>query len=206
MRIRAFSVVAMLMLAACGNHQSRGAAVAHGESRPIAVPEASEDAFASTVHQLLVSEPGSAARETSLAAAVARQMSRATNRFKTRAPEQGLLAVTGGLALVKTGELRPGLLGQNGREAVRLAARELSARGDEGRARALFEILARMWPDTEGADARSHIAAQRRRSAPSQVRARKRTRRCRDASSSRAKSRAMKQRPRRRRGSHAHSS
>jgi tetratricopeptide (TPR) repeat protein len=108
---------------------------------------------------LLVSEPGTHERQVRLAGVEARQMARAFARFKMRSAERGLAAVTGGLYLVKPGELTPTLLGPSGPDALRGAAREASVLGDEGRAKALYEILVRIAGDADRADAKTHLDA-----------------------------------------------
>ena len=86
-------------------------------------------------------------------------MARAAQRFKAHRPARGVAAVTGGLYLIKTGELLPGVLGPSGKDALRAAARELSTRGDEGRARAVYEILSRISNEKERAEIQTHLDA-----------------------------------------------
>src|SRR5438094_4520967 len=116
------SIAAILLSAApligCG--QQRGAhPVVPSERKTAPTPEVSDDGFAGAVHDLLVSEPGSHERQIRLAGVEARQMARAFARFKARSPERGLAAVTGGLYLVRSGELTPTLLGPNGPDALK---------------------------------------------------------------------------------------
>ena len=160
MRLRvALTCIASLALFACGP-SARGGAKGPGAEHPTAkVASIGDDEFAGAVHELLTSENGSRQRASLLAGVEARQMSRAAQRFRSRRGPRGLAAVTGGLYLVKTGELTPGLLGPSARDALRAAVRELSARGDEGRARALYEILARISPKEDQADLQTHLTA-----------------------------------------------
>ncbi len=160
MRVRvALTCIASLVLFACGP-SARGGAKGPGAEHPTAkATPVGEDEFAGAVHDLLTSENGSRQRAGLLAGVEARQMSRAAARFRSHRGQRGLVAVTGGLYLVKTGELSPGLLGPSGKEAVRAAVRELATRGDEGRARALYEILARISTPAEQADVKTHLAA-----------------------------------------------
>lgn len=145
------------VLAACG---PRGAhPVVPSERKSPATPEVSDDGFAGAVHDLLVSEPGSHERKVRLAGVESRQMARALAKFKARTPERGLAAVTGGMYMMRAGELSPAVLGPAGPEALKNAVRELSLKGDEGKARGLYEILARVAPDGERADIRAHLDA-----------------------------------------------
>jgi len=124
-----------------------------------ATAEVSDDAFGAAVHDLLASEPRSAERALRLRAVESRQMARAASRFHARSAERGLAAVSGGLYLVRSGEAVPDLFGAHGPDALRAAVRELATRGDEGRARAIYDILQEMVPDPEKADVRGHLEA-----------------------------------------------
>ena len=153
-------------LVGCG---ARGGVPAqHAERAAPATPQVGDDAFASAVHDLLVSEPGTPERAMRLGAVESRQMTRAAARFKTRAGERGLAAVSGGLFLVHVGEPAvaaqvgvgvSGLFGPQGADALRGAAHELAVKGDEGRARATYDLLVDIAPEAERADIRAHIAA-----------------------------------------------
>ncbi|MGH7271586.1 MAG: hypothetical protein ACREJ3_14240, partial [Polyangiaceae bacterium] len=115
-----------------------------------------EDGFAAAVRDLLVSRPGTAERMVRLGAVESRQMMRAAARFNAHAPDRGLAAVSGGLYLIRAGESVQGLLGPSGGEALQHAVREVAARGDEGRAQALYDLLLSIAPD---ADTREHMDA-----------------------------------------------
>jgi tetratricopeptide (TPR) repeat protein len=121
--------------------------------------EVSDEGFATAVHDLLISDPGSRERAVRLGAVVARQMSRSEARFRAHAPERGLAALSGGLYLVRTGEAVPGLLGSRGVDALKAAARELSLKGDEGRARAVYDLLVRTVPPAESPEVSAHLQA-----------------------------------------------
>ncbi len=129
-----------------------------GEGRTPASVEVSDDGFASAVRDLLTSPEKSPERETRLEGVVARQMDRAAGLFHRKATERALNAVTGGLYLLRVGDLKPGLLGPRGADALNAAVKELSTRGDEGRSRALYEILLRIAPN-EQADVKWHLDA-----------------------------------------------
>jgi tetratricopeptide (TPR) repeat protein len=146
-------------LVGCGPHGGARSPANHAERVTPASGEVGDDAFAAAVHDLLVSEPRTAERSSRLAAVESRQMTRAEARFHARATDRGLAAVTGGLYLVHAGEASQGLLGPHGPEALRLAVHEFAARGDEGRSRALYDLMLQVSPPAEQADVRSHVAA-----------------------------------------------
>ncbi len=132
------------------------------ESAPaISVPAVSDDAFAAAVRDLLLTNPSKSERLNRLAAVEGRQMTRAADHFHRKAPKPGLRAVTGALLLLREGELRPGLLGDHGVEAVRGAVREVATRGDEGRSLALYNLLQRLGNDADKDDAKGHLEALR---------------------------------------------
>jgi tetratricopeptide (TPR) repeat protein len=136
-----------------------GAHLARESNAPDAQLAVSDDAFAEAVRALLAAEPGSAERASRLAGVEARQMERAASRFKNREPRRGLASVLGGLAIVHKGELAPSMLGPFGAEALRGAARELSSRGDEGRAEAVFEIWMKIASAADKPDIQGHLDA-----------------------------------------------
>jgi tetratricopeptide (TPR) repeat protein len=146
-------------LVGCGAHGAARGGAAHAERVGPATPEVSDDGFAAAVHDLLVSEPGSAERAVRLGAVESRQMTRAEARFRAHAPERGLAALSGGMYLVHVGEAVQGILGPHGVEALRWGVRELALKGDEGRSRALYDLLLVTAPEGERADVRSHLQA-----------------------------------------------
>jgi tetratricopeptide (TPR) repeat protein len=131
----------------------------HVERVAPATAQVGDDAFAAAVHDLLVSDPGSAERAVRLGAVEARQMARADARFRARAPERGLAAVTGGIYLVRAGEPLGTLFASGTTPSLVSAVHELSLRGDEGRARALYSLLLLVGPPTVREDARNHLVA-----------------------------------------------
>jgi len=154
------SLVPIASTVGCGGAPlASGTHLAHEASAPEASLAVSDDAFAGAVRALLASAPGSADRASRLAGVEARQMERAATRFKNREPRRGLASVLGGLALVHKGELASGLLGPAGPEALRGAARELSTRGDEGRAEATFEIWMRIAAPADKPEIQGHLDA-----------------------------------------------
>jgi tetratricopeptide (TPR) repeat protein len=157
----AFAAIAVATpwLMGCGFHAGDRPAAQHAERATQATDQVSDDAFAGAVHDLLLSDPGSNERAVRLRAVESRQMSRAAARFKARAPERGLASVSGGLYLVRIGEAVQGALGPDGPDALRGAARELALRGDEGRAQAIYDLLAPLTSGPEKADLLAHLDA-----------------------------------------------
>ena len=154
-----FAAAAVAWLAGCGGQGATRPPAMHSERAAPPTAAVSDDAFASAVHDLLLSEPKSPERAMRLGAVVARQMTRADGRFRAHAPDRGLAAASGGLYLVRVGEAVQGILGPRGVDALKAAARELSLKGDEGRAQAAFDLLVEVAPEAERPDERAHLAA-----------------------------------------------
>lgn len=159
MRKALLTVLSSLLVGCGGGGLPAGEHPGHGERSTAPNVAVSEDGFASAVRDLLASEPGSPERGARLAGIEARQMSRASARFKAHSVDGGLAAVTGGLYLLHTRELKPTMLSSSWRDALVPAARELAARGDEGRARAVYEILLRVSADAEKREIQRHLDA-----------------------------------------------
>src|ERR1700722_18778166 len=154
-------VLAALALAGLVGGGARGGVrgpAMHGARAP-ATTQVGDDGFAAAVHDLLVTDPGTPERAMRLGAVEARQMSRAGERFHSRSAERGLAAVSGGLYLVHAGESVQGMFGPEGAEALRGAAHELALKGDEGRARAAYDLLLALAPEADRPDVRAHIDA-----------------------------------------------
>jgi tetratricopeptide (TPR) repeat protein len=149
-----------LPLTACAaGSGGKPAAVAHGERTTPVSAVVGDDGFAAAVHDLLLSEPGSTERRVRLGAVEARQMARAAERFKGPGGLRGLAAVTGGLYLLHQGDATADLFGAHGAEALDAAARQLAAHGDEGRSRAVYDLLLGIAPEAARADVGAHLAA-----------------------------------------------
>ncbi len=129
------------------------------EGRTAATATVSDEAFANAVRDLLSSSPQSAERSTRLEGVLGRQMERAHGSFARKSSERGLASVKGGLYLVRPGELKATTLGPHGSEALTSAVKELAQRGDEGRSRALYEVLLRVAPIAQRADVQGHLDA-----------------------------------------------
>jgi tetratricopeptide (TPR) repeat protein len=145
-------------LAGCAARIAHAPAFAR-EGAAAAPAVVSDDAFAAAVHDLLLSTPGTADRAIRLTAVEGRQMARAVARFNTRAVDRGLAAVTGGLYLVRVGEPVVGLLGAGGSAALEDTAKEMAIRGDEGRSRAIYDLLLSLGPPDKRADVAGHVRA-----------------------------------------------
>jgi len=147
------------VLVGCGAHGGVHSPAMHAERAAPPVSEVGDDAFAAAVHDLLVSDPKTSERAVRLGAVESRQMTRAAARFRGHKPERGLAAVSGGLLLVRVGEPVQGILGPDGPDALKSAVHELAARGDEGRARAIYDLLFQVGPAADRAEVRAHIDA-----------------------------------------------
>ncbi len=153
----AIAAACVLGMLGCAAHGAARGGPVHAERVAPATPEVGDDGFAAAVHDLLLSEPGSAERAVRLGAVESRQMTRAEARFRAHSPERGLAALSGGMYLVHVGEAVQGMLGPHGVEALKAGVRELSLKGDEGRLRALYDLLLQMAPEGERADVRAHL-------------------------------------------------
>ena len=149
-----------LAAAACGPGRARYGHPAHHAERATRPDVAvSEDQFPSAVRDLLASEPQSKERQQRLAGVVARQMTRVSARFKAKNRDNAVSSFAGAMYLVRAGELTPEMLGPNGYDALRGASEEFAKKGDEGRARASYEMLMRVAPPKEKADIKGHLDA-----------------------------------------------
>lgn len=161
MRTAALSVLLAVSLAttACGSPQRYGKPLHPTERATQAGVEVSDEAFAGAVRDLLASEPGSRERQLRLNGVVARQMIRVAARFKAKNREKAVSSLAGAMYLVRAGELTTEMLGPAGYEALRSSSEEFAKRGDEGRARATYEMLARIAPEKERPDIKAHLDA-----------------------------------------------
>lgn len=85
-------------------------------------------------------------------------MLRAADAFRKHATDRGLGAVRGGLYLARAGQ-SDGLLTQNARGALVPAVKELSQRGDEGSATALYDLWRTIATPAERKEIDSHLDA-----------------------------------------------
>ena len=160
MRRLASLIFVAMTIAACGPARGRyGHPVHSAERATVAGTEVSDEAFAGVVRDLLASEPGSKERALRLQGVVGRQMTRVASRFKSKERERAVSSFAGAMYLVHAGELTNEMLGSRGYEALRSASDEFSRRGDEGRARASYEMLNRVAPPAEKTDIKAHLDA-----------------------------------------------
>ncbi|MDP9003150.1 MAG: hypothetical protein M3O46_23920 [Myxococcota bacterium] len=159
------SIIVLLLIAptvsclgACAARQGARAPVVRERMAP-PTAEVSDDVFATAIHDLLLSDPGSAERATRLGAVESRQMTRADLRFKARAFDRGLAAVSGGIYLVRGGESGQAVFGPRAVIAFQAAVHELALRGDEGRARALYNLLSLVGSSAVRSDVKDHLSA-----------------------------------------------
>ena len=162
-RARSFASLLAIALApvlvACGAAKGARPPTTRLERTTAPSSQVTDAGFASAVHDLLLSEPKTPERAERLAGVEARLMARAAIKFKARSMESALNGVRGGLYLIRTGELDPNTLGDAASDALKASAHELSSRGDEGRARAMYEILARTAKPADRTDASEHLDA-----------------------------------------------
>ncbi|HEY1954094.1 MAG TPA: hypothetical protein VGH28_00730 [Polyangiaceae bacterium] len=151
--------IAFIFALACGPGADGRGSHLPGEGRSAPAAEVSDDAFAGAVRDLLSSPSASRERETRLTGVLSRQMDRANVLFKKKLPDRGLAAVQGALYLARLGDLGPSTLGPRGVTALDSAVKQLSQRGDEGRSRAIYEILLRIAPPPDRKDAQWHLEA-----------------------------------------------
>jgi tetratricopeptide (TPR) repeat protein len=86
-------------------------------------------------------------------------MAHAADRFKARDRDRAVASFSGAMYLVRAGELTNEMLGSRGYEALRAASEEFAKKGDEGRARATYEMLMRLAKPEEKNEIKSHLDA-----------------------------------------------
>ena len=156
----ALILLAPLSVSACGPGRGRYGSPAHNAERAtVAGTEVGDDAFAAAVRDLLASEPNSRERQLRLQGVVGRQMVRVATRFKSRDRERAVNSLQGAMYIVHAGELKNEMLGSQGYEALHAASEEFAKQGDEGRARAMYEMLLRISPAAEKTEIKGHLDA-----------------------------------------------
>jgi len=154
-----FSILLAVSPLACGGGPQGPQTHVPTEGRTVPTAEVTDEAFANAVRDLLSSSSQSQERNARLEGVLARQMDRAHGLFRRKSSERGLASVKGGLYLVRVGDLKATTLGPHGVDAVGAAVRELAQHGDEGRSRALYEVLLRIAPPAQRADVQGHLDA-----------------------------------------------
>jgi hypothetical protein len=156
----ALILLAPLSVSACGPGRGRYGSPAHNAERAtVAGTEVSDEAFAAAVRDLLASEPNSRERQLRLQGVVGRQMVRVATRFKSKDRDRAVSSLQGAMYLVHAGELKNEMLGSQGYEALHAASEEFARQGDEGRARAMYEMLIRISPAKDKAEIKAHLDA-----------------------------------------------
>ena len=156
----ALILLAPLSVSACGPGRGRyGSPVHNAERATVAGTEVGDDAFAAAVRDLLASEPNSRERQLRLQGVVGRQMVRVATRFKSRERDRAVSSLEGAMYIVHAGELKNEMLGSQGYEALHAASEEFAKQGDEGRARAMYEMLLRISPAAEKTEIKGHLDA-----------------------------------------------
>ncbi len=155
-----FLLALSVSAAACGPSGGRyGKPVHHAERATVAGKEVSDDAFPSAVRDLLASDPGSKERHLRLQGVLARQMIRVSQRYASKNREKAVSSLAGAMYLVRAGELTNDMLGPKGYDALKSSSEEFAKKGDEGRARASYEMLMRVAPPKEKAEIKGHLDA-----------------------------------------------
>lgn len=145
--------VATLFLAGCGAHAPKAVPVAPPQE--VAVVHGIEDeAFASTLHALLLGRGGEVDEAQRLASVIDKQLGHAIERFDSGWQVRGLSSLRGAMFLVRPGELRAEVLKKNER-LLDLAYGYTAPRGDEGASWALLKL--RMATTPEGSPARREV-------------------------------------------------
>jgi hypothetical protein len=156
----ALILLAPLSVSACGPGRGRYGSPAHNAERvTVAGTEVSDEAFAAAVRDLLASEPNSRERQLRLQGVVGRQMVRVATRFKSKDRDRAVSSLQGAMYLVHAGELKNEMLGSQGYEALHAASEEFAKQGDEGRARAMYEMLMRISPAMDKPEIKAHLDA-----------------------------------------------
>ncbi len=141
MLIAALALPAGLAATGC-SASTPTAKMAHGQGRPAVTPI--EDAqFANAALRVLATPDGSDERAKIISRVAAAQLEHAAARFERGDDEAGTRSVRGAFLLMHRGEVDGVVLakpGSPGDRALAGAVRAVSARGDEGEARALLEL------------------------------------------------------------------
>jgi tetratricopeptide (TPR) repeat protein len=164
MRLTSIALAAALAAStvACGTGVRSGPKTPGNESESVAATRIDDAAFSGAAYQVLLSDDDTPQRRALLAGVVQRQLARAGSRFAGGRRGAGLAALTGALYLMRAGELRNGTLA-GGEPALRAGAAEVSRVGNEGRARALYEMLRDRLPaGRERTDVEAHLDALKR--------------------------------------------
>jgi tetratricopeptide (TPR) repeat protein len=153
------AVISLLFAQGCGAHASGkepGTPAGQAQVHPVDV---TDETFAPATAELLKKRDPSPARLNSLIGVVRYQLARGGALLESGHDENGLDAIEGALYLVRSGEFHPSMI--EGRvPALAAAANAVARKGAEGRAVALYAMLARVLPKgPEKAEVEAHLAA-----------------------------------------------
>jgi tetratricopeptide (TPR) repeat protein len=157
--LRALALALALTQVTCAAAPGRTPQLAQSERTTSPSAAVSDEGFAAAVHDFLLSAAPSPERSARLAAIEARQMAKASVRFKSRSSERGLAAVTGALYFAHAGDSVDGLRSPAAVEALEAASRELALRGDEGRSAATYDLLLQVLPPAQRPPVAEHLRA-----------------------------------------------
>lgn len=123
----------------CGAHAPKPVPVAPPSEAEVAPARIADEAFAGSVHALLLDRENGPGRPQLLAGVIGTQLAHASERFDSGFQERGLSTLRGAMYSLRPGELRPELLA--GHDALLEAAYgHVAPRGEEGVAYALLKL------------------------------------------------------------------
>jgi hypothetical protein len=158
MSTRPLIFLAAFLSACSGSFTPKPVTPVQVAAEPLSPMVLEETAFAPSLKQLLVDGTPSGTRQHLLAGVVHHQILRAGKYFQAGHDEAGLAALSGGLLLARSGELRAAMF--VGTKATLLAAASAGARaGDEGGAEAYFQLVRAQLSPAERAETDQHLSA-----------------------------------------------
>lgn len=164
MRLKSATFALAISLATtlgCASQAGGSGPALHANEARVVPVEVRDADFAPSLHKVLRDGSHDNARTALLVGVVRRQLAHAAERFAAGHTDRGTDSVVGALYLLRTGEGRSEMIDAAGEKALAGAIERFSARGDEGRAKALMLMRAAALPS--GAPARreldEHLAA-----------------------------------------------
>lgn len=152
-RVLSLSVVTFL-LAGCGAHSPKTVPVAPPQEAVVPAFELEDEAFADTLHAVLLGRGGEVDEAERLASVIDKQFGHALERFDAGWPTRGLSSLRGAMLLLRPGELRAEVLKKNER-LLEVAYAHTAPKGDEGASWALLNLS--LAATTEGSPARREV-------------------------------------------------
>ena len=145
--------VATFFLAGCGAHAPKTVPAAPPQEVALTF-ELPDDAFAESLHAVLLDRGGEVDEAGRLAGVLDKQLTHALERFDAGWHDRGLATLQGAMLLVRPGELRAEVLKKNAR-VLDQAYRHVAPKGDEGAALALLNLS--MATTAEGSPERKEV-------------------------------------------------